>query len=81
MSKGILLKVIQLLVAEIKINSVLPQTHFFCLMSLWQGPTKTLIELRGSRQDSDSFMLALIKRGSSGDKPNDFRGQAGDLNT
>lgn len=43
-------------------------------------PIKILIELRGGRQGSDSFMLALIKRGIYSDKPNDFRGQEGDLN-
>lgn len=45
-----------------------------------KGPIKILIELRGGRQGSDSFTLTLIKRGSSSDKPNDFRGQEGDLN-
>lgn len=80
MSKEVLLKVIQLLAAEIKINSVLPQNPFFCLMSdCIKGPKKILIELRGGRQGSDSFILALNKRSSS-DKHNDFRGQAGDLN-
>ena len=45
-----------------------------------KGTIKILIELKGGRQGSDSFMLALIKRRSSSDKPNDFRGQAGNLN-
>ena len=45
-----------------------------------KGPIKILIELRGGRQGGDSFTLTLIKRGSSSDKPKDFRRQAGDLN-
>lgn len=80
-SKGVLLKVFQLLAAEIKINSVLPLNSLFLPdVSLYKGANKDLIELRGGRQGSASFTLTLIKRRSSCDKPNDFRGQEGDLN-
>lgn len=53
MSKEVLIKVIPLLAAEMKINSVLCKNLLFLLFSdSVKGPIKILIKLRGGKQGS-----------------------------